>query len=1214
MKRLSFVAAVAILGAAACVHHSLENESSVATSEIPDKGRPAERAPKRDKPGDAAAYWSLFTETERDRSPAEVSWEIEQQLRADFASRGGASDLPPLTFTDIGPGNFGGRVRAMVIDPSDNDTIVVGGVSGGVWKTEDRGITWRPIDDFLPNLAIASMVLDPDSPTRIFAGTGEGFFNADAMRGAGIFVSDDFGESWTQLPATTTPDFHYVNRLARVPSSNILIAATRTGIWRSTDLGVNWGRAESFTVTGRGFTDVKVDPTDSSHLLAYLYGATGGFPSVVRITAPGSIAGDYGAAAAAFGAPITVMGTTGDIEEVNDGTSTTSDACEPLVGFTAGNIAFIDRGGCEFGLKALNAENAGASAVIVANNQPGILAMGAGAQGGSVTIPAVMITQTDGATIRAEFGGTVTGSVLLDNSAPLSSFLAQSNDSGATWTPLDDTEGLPVSDYARGEIAFGADGVIYLSVANAADQTRGLWRSADGGANFAKTASNTPYIERQGWYDLAVVVDPQDSDIVLMGAVDQFRTTNAGTTITKQTFWNPGAGQIPVYVHADHHIYEYDPVDAGVLYTGTDGGIARSDDNGLTYEQLNNGLNIAQTYGLAVSPDGSQVIAGTQDNGSHLFFGSSAVWIEWFGGDGGYVGWDQQQSRFIYGATPFAGLFGSGNTGASAAGMNVPDTVGALFITPFVLDQNNGDRLMIGTDNVFLTANARSIGGATFSAATSAIGSISALAFDPHNSDIGYAATTGGRLYRVDGLDGSPGETAIDSGLPMNAPITRITVDPNDASSQTLYVTMGGFLANRVYKSTDGGANWNSIHSGLPNIPLFDVKVDPNNPDRLWLASELGLWSGTGNSTGTLAWDRYEYGMPHTRVIEVIWAQEAGADVLYATTHGRGTFKASPVPFMVSVDSFAVGANDCDGDNILDIGESGSLALTVTNTTGLTLSNLSLSLSTMSTGLTVPAMPIALSDLGPGASEQVFPDVSLTASDSCPGSAVITASLTSDLGTYDSDFTFEVQTDRTMEMGTFEDGAESVDTLMTVENLLGTNAFEQVSDNVNGGSFSWFAADIPTFADTTLTSPWFNAEAGGNSLTFDLSYDTEGDGTQRWDGAVLELRTRNGEWIDIGGLSTVPYDGPLFVNNSAPAREAWSGNQTAWRSASVDLGTIYTGEEIQFRFRMVCDESTAETGFYVDNIALTNVSWSGQATCAACSLVEDIFMDGFETP
>ena len=81
---------------------------------------------------------------------------------------------------------------------------------------------------------------------------------------------------------------------------------------------------------------------------------------------------------------------------------TTTDACEPLVGFPAGAIAVVDRGGCEFGFKALTAQNAGAIGVIVVNNAPGIpIVMGPGAVGGQVTIPAVHVSQADGATIKA---------------------------------------------------------------------------------------------------------------------------------------------------------------------------------------------------------------------------------------------------------------------------------------------------------------------------------------------------------------------------------------------------------------------------------------------------------------------------------------------------------------------------------------------------------------------------------------------------------------------------------------------------------------------------------------------------------------------------------------------------------------------------------------------------------------------------------------------
>jgi PA domain/LVIVD repeat len=127
-----------------------------------------------------------------------------------------------------------------------------------------------------------------------------------------------------------------------------------------------------------------------------------GLPNLVTINAPSSAAGAYEAAGAAFGPAPTAAGLSGNIVLANDGVGTTTDACEPLVGFPSGAIAVVDRGGCEFGFKALMAQQAGASAVIVANNAPGIPGtMGAGAVGGQVTIPAVQVSQADGATIKA---------------------------------------------------------------------------------------------------------------------------------------------------------------------------------------------------------------------------------------------------------------------------------------------------------------------------------------------------------------------------------------------------------------------------------------------------------------------------------------------------------------------------------------------------------------------------------------------------------------------------------------------------------------------------------------------------------------------------------------------------------------------------------------------------------------------------------------------
>ncbi|MEM6455221.1 MAG: PA domain-containing protein [Acidobacteriota bacterium] len=128
-----------------------------------------------------------------------------------------------------------------------------------------------------------------------------------------------------------------------------------------------------------------------------------GVPALTVNTSPA--AGSYSVGAADFGPPLSAGPVTGDIEVVDDGTApSNTDGCEPLVGFTAGNIAFIDRGNCAFVDKVANAEAAGAVGVVVADNVAGCPAPGLGGMAAS-TIPAVRITLDDGNAIRAEVPG-----------------------------------------------------------------------------------------------------------------------------------------------------------------------------------------------------------------------------------------------------------------------------------------------------------------------------------------------------------------------------------------------------------------------------------------------------------------------------------------------------------------------------------------------------------------------------------------------------------------------------------------------------------------------------------------------------------------------------------------------------------------------------------------------------------------------------------------
>src|SRR5262249_18146700 len=159
------------------------------------------------------------------------------------AGDGSASTSGALgTWQSLGPGNVGGRTRTLVIDPVNPSTMYAAAVAGGIWKTTNGGTTWAPLNDFLANIAVTAMAIDPSNPNVLYAGTGEGFFNADGVRGAGIFKTTDAGANWTRLSATiNNTDFFFVNDIVVSPSNGQHVyAATRTGVLRSLDGGSTW--------------------------------------------------------------------------------------------------------------------------------------------------------------------------------------------------------------------------------------------------------------------------------------------------------------------------------------------------------------------------------------------------------------------------------------------------------------------------------------------------------------------------------------------------------------------------------------------------------------------------------------------------------------------------------------------------------------------------------------------------------------------------------------------------------------------------------------------------------------------------------------------------------------------------------------------------------------------------------------------------------------
>lgn len=166
-------------------------------------------------------------------------------------------------WSSLGPGNVGGRTRALVVHPTRPTTMWAGSVGGGVWRTDDGGGSWTPVDDLMANLAVTCLVMDPTNPNVIYAGTGEGFANVDSIRGAGIFRTID-GTTWTQLASTTGANFQSINRLALSADGAVLLAATPKGIFRSADAGrVTWTQVSTEAVG-----DVRCHPTRKNDAIA----------------------------------------------------------------------------------------------------------------------------------------------------------------------------------------------------------------------------------------------------------------------------------------------------------------------------------------------------------------------------------------------------------------------------------------------------------------------------------------------------------------------------------------------------------------------------------------------------------------------------------------------------------------------------------------------------------------------------------------------------------------------------------------------------------------------------------------------------------------------------------------------------------------------------------------------------------------------------------
>ncbi len=704
------------------------------------------------------------------------------------------------TWTSLGPGNIGGRTRAVIIHPQDPNIIYAAGVAGGVWKTTNGGGTWIPMSDLLANIAVNSLAMDPKDPKILYAGTGEGYFAVDNVRGAGIFKTTDSGATWTRLASTAgNTNFFYVNDLIVSPvNSERLYAATRTGVWRSIDAGVTWTRELVQTVTG-GCLDLAAR---SDQMTDYLFAACG---TLTKAT----------------------------IYRNTDasGTATwTSVFTEVGMGRTVLAIA--------------------------PSNQ--------------ATIYAVSTSYLSGQfedALHAVFRSTASG------------------DSGSWTTQVSNTNSNKLNT------------AILSSPALALASDCGF-------------ALNDDFFA-QGWYDLALAVDPVDPNIVWVGGIDLFRSDDAGLN------WGVASNayvESTFSIHPDQHVILFHPQYNGTtnqtMFVANDGGIFRTLNSraavakgsgaacgtggiGIIWNSLNRDYGVTQFYHGLPSPDGTQFFGGTQDNGTlrGTTAGGANGWHEINGGDGGYVGVDPRNPMTLYAEFTGMSMRKSTDGGATFGDSTFGIEDFGLFITPFSMDPSDGNRLWTGGAFIWRTLN----GAAQWTVAsqiTAGVGSVSALAVAPTDANIALVGMSDGFLLRTDRALISTGSTLWPFTRPRTGYVSWVAFDPNNKSiAYATYATFGGA---HVWRSSNGGVTWASIDGTgmnvLPDVPVHAIAVDPSNTARLYIGTDVGVFVSTD---GGANWAIENTGFANVVTEAIALNVVNGVTQLFAFTHGRGAWRVN---------------------------------------------------------------------------------------------------------------------------------------------------------------------------------------------------------------------------------------------------------------------------------------------------------------------------------
>lgn len=473
-----------------------------------------------------------------------------------------------------------------------------------------------------------------------------------------------------------------------------------------------------------------------------------------------------------------------------------------------------------------------------------------------------------------------------------SSSLYKSSDNGDSWKKL--TNGLQLWERAVIGVSPVSPEYVYVLATNIFS-FKALYFSENEGEIFS-TKSTTPNIMDWSWngaggggqafYNLCMVVDRLDSDIIYSGGINIFKSTNQGRDWKINAHWVGEAGAPAV--HADHHDIAINPLNNRV-YSANDGGLYYTDNGGLSWINISDGISISQIYKIGQSATVRDwILAGNQDNGTSFY--DKGNWRVIWGGDGMECMFNHKNEIYRYASLYFGDIGRSTNQGPFSRITTGISDQGA-WVTPYVLNVDDPKIMYVGMTNVWRTTNAQSSNVSwknISSSITNADARMVVVENSPVNSDILYISRDDRKVFKSTNANSSSPSWVQLNNLPYSI-ITDIEAHP--FNENIVYVTAAN---SNVYKSIDQGVIWIMITANLPLTDMNTIVYDITSNEGLYVGTDIGVFF---KDATMINWIYYSDNLPvSVKITELeIYYDNANSDnsILRAATYGRGLWEST---------------------------------------------------------------------------------------------------------------------------------------------------------------------------------------------------------------------------------------------------------------------------------------------------------------------------------